>query len=87
VPQAVLKNMRLTVRKRRSPNCWSVGDELDFTLAPPLSRRPNIGPLSTLRLIDVAGRLIGEDMHDPDRFAGGCIFVDRRAIARGAVAA
>lgn len=49
---AALDNMRLTVRQRRSPSTWSVGDLLDYSL----DRRGKF--TGTLRLVDVSGRLL-----------------------------
>jgi len=51
---AALDNMRLTVRRRRSPNTWSIGDLLDYSL----DRRGKF--VGVLRLVDVDHReLIG----------------------------
>lgn len=51
---AALDNMRLTARQRRSPNTWSIGDLLDYSL----DRRGKF--VGVLRLVDVDHReLIG----------------------------
>lgn len=87
MPQAVLKNMRLQVKRRRSPNAWSVGDELDYRTGPKTGKYAHVGR-GTLTVVvaqseHFPGLLIGvQEGHEAWSASGsmGGILIEPRAI-------